>query len=252
MNKFRFPRKGPLPFRYVFLFTFLIFILFTFQGLWLVNKGIQPTLMDIAKIETRRLATLAINDAVNKKMAEEINPGELVFIQKDENGQIAGIGWNATIVNSLLAQVTNRVQQNLKKIEEGKTAELGLAGDVEIQQDQETSGIIKRIPLGQATNNALLANLGPKIPVRLMAVGDVQSTFNKKITDYGINNTLVEISVKVTVSMQVVIPFATETATVSTNIPVDIRLIQGDVPYFYNSGDGGMTPSFSAPIKRSN
>ncbi|MCD8502072.1 MAG: hypothetical protein LRY71_10840 [Bacillaceae bacterium] len=69
------PRKGPLPFRYVFLISFIIFCVMTVQGLYLVERGIRPTLLDIAQTETQRIATLAINDAVSKKNIRKYRDG---------------------------------------------------------------------------------------------------------------------------------------------------------------------------------
>lgn len=69
----------------------------------------------------------------------------------------------------------------------------------------------------------------------------------KTIQPFGINNALVEIAVHIEVNVQVVIPFATKPATVSTDIPIAMRIIQGEVPNFYNNG-GNSDPSFEIPL----
>jgi hypothetical protein len=45
----RLRRKGPLLFRHVLLITLLFFSLSTVGGLWLIDKGIEPTLMSFKK-----------------------------------------------------------------------------------------------------------------------------------------------------------------------------------------------------------
>ena len=57
-------RKGPLPFRYVLLLTFLFFMLSTGVGLWLINREIEPTLMKYAEAQTKEIATL-VNSELN-------------------------------------------------------------------------------------------------------------------------------------------------------------------------------------------
>lgn len=242
------PRKGPLPFRYVFLISFIIFSVMTVQGLWIVEKGIRPTLIAIAKTETQRIGTLAINEAVSKKILENTDMDELIQIQQDNSGKIISVGFNPVIYNRVLQQTTQRVQSYLNDISLGKVKDLAIPDSIEIEQDGERNiqnGIIHTIPLGQASNNALLAHLGPKVPVRLTAIGDVKSQLSESIIPVGINNTYIRVSVDITVDVKVVIPFATDTHVVETSIPVGMVFVQGEVPDFYNSGgtDGMPMPA---------
>lgn len=109
--------------------------------------------------------------------------------------------------------------------------------DVVIQEDTvEEHRAIVRIPIGQATGNTLLANLGPQVPVHFSVVGDVQSDFRRKITEYGINNAMIELSINIQANVQIVIPFSTSTTVVETDIPVYVGVIPGKVPNFYSSG----------------
>lgn len=242
-------RRKPLPVRYIFLLTFVFFIVSTVAGLWFINRGIGPTLMVIAEKETRRLANLVINNAINQQIAEdEFNVENFIKIEKDEHGKISAIDFNTTVVNRVLAKTTNRVQLNLRAASEGKLLALEFPDvQVETKQEQE-QGVIYYIPLGQATNNVLLGNLGPRIPVRFYVIGDVHSDVNKSIRPFGINNALIEIAIHIEVNVQIIIPFATKMATIRNDIPVAIQIIQGEVPQFYNQGGEGDTP-IQIPVK---
>jgi sporulation protein YunB len=244
----RLPRGGPLPFRYVFLLTFVFFILSTTVSIWIINKGIEPTLMDIAEKETKRIANLVINNAINQQITEDdIDVKDLITVQQDEYGKISSIDFNAAVVQRVLAKTQNRVLKNLKAATQGNLKELEYP-DVEIEIDgPEEQGIIYYIPLGQAANNTLLGNLGPKIPVRFYVIGDVGADMKDEIEQFGINNAFIKILVHIEVNVQIVIPFATKTTTVSTDIPVAMRIIQGEVPNFYNNG-GSADPSFEIPL----
>lgn len=223
-------------------------MLFTFQGLWIINKGIQPTLMNIAESRAQQFATLAINEALREKISqgnEQIE--DLVIIEKSEDGRVSTIGWNTASMRNFQRASTQIVQDYLYSIQRGEIPQSSLSTNQQISKGNNKNGIIAEIPLGQATGNVLLANLGPVIPVRFSMVGDVNSDVIKKVTEHGINNVLIELFVNVNVNLQVIIPFESKVTTVSTNIPIDIRNIQGEVPYFYNSGEGG-EPSIEAPL----
>nr|WP_281419561.1 sporulation protein YunB [Bacillus alkalicola] len=239
-------RKGPLPFRYVLLISFSIFSFFTVMGFVIVEEGIRPTLVDIARTETQRIGTLAINDAISKKILEESGMEEIIEYQYDNNGNVTSVDINAAIYGRVLRETVRRVQDYLNAIEHGRIRDITLPTDVDVEREGATfteDGIIHMIPLGQATNNALLAHLGPRIPVRLSAIGDVQADFRDELITTGINNTWISIYIDLEVDVRIVIPFSTETEKVTTSIPVAMAWIPGEVPEFFSSGGDGMNPA---------
>jgi len=245
----RFParlRKGPLPLRYVFLLTFVFFMFATAVSLWIVNKAIEPVLMEIAEKETKRIANLVINNAIEQQfLKENTEMSDLITVQKDESGKIASVDFNTAVVNRILAKTDDYVMQSLKAATEGKIAELEFPDDK--SEKEKNNGIIYYIPIGQVTDNALLGNLGPRVPVQFQLIGNVTSDVTKEIKPFGINNALIEVDIHVSVDIQVVIPFATKAATVSTDIPIAMQVIQGEVPEFYNNG--GPNPTLSVPAR---
>lgn len=217
------------------------------QGLWIVEKGIRPTLLDIANTETQRIGTLAINQALHKKLIENGDIDKLIEVQQDNSGQIISVTFNPIVANRVLHESTHRVQSYLNDIALGKIRDLSIPDSIDIEQNGEPyfqDGIIHWIPLGQATNNVLLAHLGPKVPVRLTAIGDVKSQLRRNLEASGINNTTIEYLVDITVDVRIVIPFSTTTQVVETSILVGSIFVPGVVPEFFysGSGEGGNMP----------
>lgn len=215
----------------------------TVQGLWLVENGIRPVLLTIAQTETQRIGTLAINQAVYKKTLENTNMDKLIEVQKDNNGKLTSVNFNPVIANQVLHETTNNVQKYLNEIALGNVKDLSIPNSIDVEQNGEhiyKEGIIHMIPLGQATNNALLAHLGPKVPVRLTAIGDVKSQLTRNVEATGINNTTIEYMVDITVDVKIVIPFATSTEVVETSILIGSIFIPGVVPDFFSSGGNNM------------
>jgi sporulation protein YunB len=247
----RISRKGPLPFRYVMLLTFVFFLFSTATGLWLVNKGIEPTLMRIATSETRNIASLVINKAITKRTTDTGEENDVILILPSENGRASNVKLNTVYINRVLAETTAQIQKNLKAAKKGDLASLEQLTDVEIEthNSEKEDGIIWYVPLGQATNISLLGNIGPKIPVKFHAIGEVEPDVKIETKDMGINNTWVDVSIHIQVSVQIITPFATKITKLTQSIPVDGSLIQGDVPQFYNGG-GGTLPSIQLPDKQ--
>ena len=168
--------------------------------------------MNYAEMELKKFSTLVINKAISKQLSDDMDITELFLITKDSTGEIKTIDFNPLIVNKLLTLITNTVQLNLKKIEEGNVEELNIPDSVTIDYDEAKlkKGIIFEIPSGIVFNNAMLSNIGPKIPVKLNLVGDIVSNVNTRVTNYGINNALIEVSINMSVTEQVILPFASK------------------------------------------
>ncbi|WP_238941906.1 sporulation protein YunB [Bacillus sp. REN10] len=239
-------RRGPLPLRYVMLITFVLFSFSTAFSLWIINENIKPTLMGYAKTETKNIASMVISKAVNKKIANVMDINDII---ETEPGPPPVTKLNTEVINRVLAETTNLVQLNLREAEKGNLEVLELLSDVEIESEEtkKLEGIVYYIPLGQVTNNALLGNLGPQVPIRFHAVGNVNSNVKTKMKPYGINNAYVEVFIELEVNVQIIVPFATEYSTVKQDIPVAMGIIKGEVPKFYNNGGEGGA-SFDLPV----
>lgn len=252
MGRIRLKGKNRLNISKGKLFVFIIIFLFLaiYFSLKYINLKVNPILLDYAELESRKIASIVINNAVNKNVTENVDVEDLFLITKDANDEIKTIDFNPITVNKLLTKTTNSVQMNLKYIEQGKIELLDLATNalIDYNKDKLKQGIIYEIPTGVIFGNSFLANIGPTIPVKFSLVGDIISYVNTKITNYGINNALIEVNIVLELSEQVILPFVTNKIKIETTIPVALKLIQGSVPEYYMNGVQN-SPSFALPIE---
>jgi sporulation protein YunB len=243
----RMTRRGPLPFRYVFLLTFVFFTFSTAIGLYIIDKGLEPILMSYADSQTRRIASMVINNAVKSNIANEKDINDIFEEVPLGNDGKNSIKLNAQMIRRIMAETEGLIQDNLSHAEKGNLEILQLPPNVEIKEtDDKTEGFVYYIPLGQATNNALLGNLGPKIPVRFTPIGDVRTDIVPTVQERGINNTWIEVSIKIEVRVQMILPFATKITKMQQSIPVAMMFYPGEVPQYFNGG-GHSAPSIELP-----
>ncbi|WP_227397161.1 sporulation protein YunB [Jeotgalibacillus aurantiacus] len=242
-------RIKPLSVRAVWVISFVLFGVMTITGLFLINTGIKPTLMVYAESQTQKIGALVISKAVNKEIANVMDINEIIENVPTDSSEMITTKFNTEIINRVMSETTELVQGQLRAIERGDTSVLKSLTelDIEVEDAGDMEGIVYTVPLGQATGNALLGNLGPRVPIRFHAVGSVTSNIRSDITEFGINNAFVEINIDLKVQVQIIVPFATEVTTIQQDIPVAMGLIQGQVPEIYNMGDG-MSPSLEVPI----
>ena len=230
------------------IFIVIILIIMIVLILNFISLKVNPVLLDYAQMEARKIASIIINDAVNQKITNDIDIEELFIITRDTNNEVKTIDFNPIIVNQILTETTILVQSNLRYLEQGKVDMLNLMNNalIDYNQDKLKQGIIYEIPSGVIFGNSFLANIGPKIPVKFSLVGDIVGYINTNVTDYGINNALIEVNIVLELSEQVILPFVSEKITIDTTIPVALKLIQGSVPNYYLNGLN--SPSFALPI----
>jgi len=180
----------------IWLWSIIFVIIMTYTTIHVIGTKVNPILLSYAQIETKRFATLLINQSVTEELVGTLEMDNLFVINKTETGEIQTVDFNPAIVNKVLALASKAVQKKITALENGDIEELpsSLAG---MNFTKLKEGIVCEIPLGILTGNSLLSNLGPRFPVRLSFLGDVITNIRTKIDSYGINNALVTISIKV-------------------------------------------------------
>lgn len=219
----------------ILIFSLLSLFISVILVLQFISSRITPGLMEYAEIQAKKFVTLLINSAVTESIGEDLDADSLFLITKDSNGEIRSIDLDPVKVNRLLSNTTNSVQVNLQHIERGEIDKLTLMDDTLRDYDPNDlkKGVIGNIPTGVIFKNALLSNLGPKFPIRLKIMGDIITNIKTKVTNYGINNAVIEVSIQVDVTTQAILPFSSKVIKVSSDIPLTIKLMQGDVPSYY-------------------
>lgn len=218
--------------------TIIIILIVVFIYLFLnyCGKKFFPVIMQQAQIDCKKMAITIIKNSLNDDVLSTLDEDELFYIVKNNNGEVQTIDFNSVVVNKFLRDTTSIVSENLKKIETGKVSDISFINSEDYDIKNLKNGVISEIPMGIITNNVLLSNLGPKIPVRINLIGNVVSSIETSISNYGINNAIVEIYAKVEVTEEVIIPFQTESITITNNIPIAIKIVQGTVPDYYSGG----------------
>ena len=129
-----------------------------------INKKISPKLTNYAELEIRKISNLIITKSITKESLEKININDIFIINKNNNNEILTVDLDTIKINNLIREATINIEENLKQLELGNINEY----------NELKKGVVLEIPLGQIYNNILLNNRGPKIPVKLKIIGDME------------------------------------------------------------------------------
>ena len=167
------------------------------------GKKFLPVIMNQAKIDCKKMAIVTIKNSLNDDILKILDDDMYNVIQ-NKDGEIQTIDFNPVIVNKFLSSTTSIVSDNLKKLEKGEINDISFINSEEYNIKNLKNGVISEIPMGIISNNVLLSNIGPKIPVKLNLIGNVVSSVETTVKNYGINSALIEIYAKVEVTEEVI------------------------------------------------
>ena len=138
------------------------------------------------------------------------------------------------------------VEQRRESIEEEGSDE-GASFDVFLHvlfKKQDSDGIVLALPFGIVSDSVLFSNLGPNIPVSIHFIDSVLSQVKTNVTDYGINNVLLEVYLNVKISYEIVSPVMEEEKTLEYQLLMDSKVIQGVVPNWFSGAYQSQTTFF--------
>ena len=198
---------------------FLLIIVFSLLLVYYLSNKVMPTILITSKNIVKETGINIISKDVSDRIISILDKEELFNIEKDSNGNIESIDYNTKVVNKILKEVSDISYNNFKKYE------------------KEKDGIITYVPLFSGSNNMFLSNLGPKVPIKLILDGNVITSLETNVKEYGYNSALIEISVRIEANTEVILPFKTKNEKIVNIVPVSIKIVEGDVTPFINSNN---------------
>ena len=231
------------------LLVFISSLISSFFLLEILGNKLSPIVYRYVNVEAKRFASNIVNHAVNDVLEKELEK-DLFEITKNRNGEIEVLDYNTKKVNAILREIITIIQQRLLDLENGDAKNLNISQNFKQGRFINIkNGILCEIPMGSLRGNTLLINYGPQIPIRMSFIGQVQANLNTKITNYGINNLVIEVTVHVEVEEQVTMPAMSKSSTIKIDSPLTIKIVQGVVPEYYSNGIDKNSNEYSIPLQ---
>lgn len=216
------------------LITFILLIIFTFIILVFLSNKVMPFYMNYSEAEMKRVVTTVINKSVTEEVTNQLEVDSL-FVLKKENDNTIIVDFDPVIVNRVMSKISDVVYNNLKLI--SKKDKLTL-------EKYNLDESYFYIPSGIIFNTTMLNNIGPRIPINLEIISSVNPNLKTEVTEYGINNSLIEVYIHVIVDAKMILPMYSNTMQIVVVVPLAVKLIQGEVPKYYQRGYASSTLFF--------
>ena len=193
------------------LMLFILIILFSLIMVYYISNKVMPSLLIYTENIVKEEGITLVSENITDKVINILDKEDLFNIDKDNEGNIESIDYNSKVVNEIIKESSEVVQDNFNKY---KT---------------ENNNIIAYVPIFSGSNNIFLENLGPKVPIKLVLDGNVITSLETNVKEYGYNSALIEISIRIEANVEVILPFKTKKEKIVNNIPISIKIVQGNI-----------------------
>lgn len=201
--------------RVIILMLIVVFLIYLFYK---VDRDLKPVMLAVCDSEARYLSTETINSTIREEFGNKISYDDLMTIKTDKDGNVVMIQANTVELNRIGSQIALSVQDRIRGI--------GVRGI--------------KIPLGVILKNDLFAYYGPQVKFNMLPTGSVITSYRSEFQEAGINQTRHIVYLDVTAKVQVVVPIARNSISITSSVPIAESIIVGKVPNTYADFGSGI------------
>ncbi len=174
---------------------------------WFLGKlSTQMAVSDATDIVTK-----AVNDSINTVIGRGVYGFDyFINLEKDAGGNVTAITSDMAHINTLSTDILNSVIEST-----------------------DNGVITVRIPLGNLSGLNLLMNKGPDVNVQIITLTSSRVDFRNEVVSCGINQAKYQLVLEVTIDIDILIPWGTESTSTVTEVIVADTVIVGKVPNTY-------------------
>lgn len=178
----------------------------------LFQLRLRPIAVTLAKTQAENTISAKVEQIITEDLARRgISYSSFVKIQRDSSGGIISMTTDMAAMNLLRSELLSQVLNTLSGIEISRI----------------------QIPLGSLLDLNLLWGLGPTMKVHVMTAGTIEGEFVSSFSSAGVNQTLHQIYLELTVPLTLMLPGGPAETTSKTRLCVAETVIVGHVPDTY-------------------
>ena len=180
----------------------------------------RDAIRDLSHTQVMNATSDLINDSIDTQIETgNIQYDRIVYFEKDLNGRITALKTNMSEVNRLKTDILNIINDEILELD---TSDIG-------------------IPVGSLILPEFLSGRGFPIPVQVLSIRNSDAAFTSNFSQAGINQTLHQLTMQVSVDVAILVLGRSESFTVTSQVVVAETIIVGQVPdtFFQTGGYNG-------------
>lgn len=192
------------------------------------NKKVSPKLSHVANLEFIKIINAV---ASNYQTLLNVPLDNLLKVTLNDKNEILTVDYEMKEIYQISNEVTNELLNNINNTSENNYS-MYLKKDLDYPKNNT---VLLMMPLGIVSDFIFLNNLGPRLPIIFHFVNSIFTNVKTKMTNYGINNALVEIYLEVSLNYEIITPVDFQNQNLNFNIMLGAKIINGTVPNWYGN-----------------
>ena len=182
----------------------------------LLRLRLGPLVEELARTQVMNEASNLVADAIVDQIASgDVAYDRIVHFEKDESGSILALKIDMSEINRLKTEILLRINEEIMDFDRSELS----------------------IPIGNLIFPTVFSGRGPMIPVQIISIRNSDAEFESEFSEAGINQTLHQIMLNVSVSMTILSPAGTQELSVTSGMVVAETVLIGQVPQAMLSSD---------------
>ena len=214
----RFKRKNK---NNIMIIIFLIIVFDVFLFYLFIDK-LGYNIAYTAKLKVEELTKYHLNSTIKKFL--NINTNDYIKLNF-VNNNIVNVDIDNNSCNKLLNDIIIDIENNIKNIEKGNINDYH-----NLEMLRGNNGVIVLMPMGVILNNSLFSRLGPRIPIKISFLENLNAFVDIEVVNYGINNSLIKLFINIEIEEVVELPIEKNRNIVSYKYLIASKLVNGEVP----------------------
>ena len=206
----------------IFLVVFIFIILLTCSFLFLYSKSINNKLIKMSKINIDIFYKDIFTNKINYDILNDSNLNDILVLHKNKDDEIIYIDYDLNKAYLILKLLTDTLYFESKNYQN------------EIIKNINNNKVIV-FPLLISSNIGYLSNLGPKIYVKFVSKGSVLTNIKTSVSNYGLNNSLIQLYATLSITENIVTPFSNDDINLNYDVLLASKVVNGRVPSFYGN-----------------
>lgn len=192
-----------------FFIKLIVFCLISAAVLLYFRFKYDLAIVGLAETQVRNATSDLINDAIDRQIEDgSIQYDRIVYFEKDLDGRITALKTNMSEINRLKTNILNIINDEILLMD---TSDIG-------------------IPLGSLFLPEFFSGRGPSFPVSVLSIRNSDASFSSDFVEAGINQTLHQLNMQISVDVAVLVLGKTNYFTISSQVVVAETIIVGQVP----------------------
>jgi len=216
MKKFKSKHKNNI------MIIFFLIIVFDILLFYLFKDKLGYNIAYTAKLKIEELTKYHLNSTIKKFL--NINTNDYIKLNI-VNNNIINVDIDNNSCNRLLNDIIVDIENNIKNIEKGNINDYH-----NLEMLRGNNGVVVLMPIGASLNNSLFSRLGPRIPIKISFLENLNAFVDVEVENYGINNSLIKLFINIEIEDVVELPIEKNRSVVSYKYLIASKLVKGEVP----------------------